>query len=373
MQSLLPKDDEPIRPIQPPQPQGQPQAQPQYPPPQGYNYPPQNYPPPNYPPPQGYAPQQPQYPPQGYAPQPQPQPQPQSHYVPPPADGSNLKFAVLLGAVVILVATCGWLYYQISEVKGQIAETKEALSAEIEKIHETSSVTVQTSKRNIEAMEKALAQSRAQAAALSGQAKVEAVKHADEIEAKLSKAQAEQGQKIGALGADVTDVKNVAAATSTKVGEVTSEVGTLKTDTATNKSAIEKTIADLKSAKGDLGVQSGLIATNGKELLALKQLGERNYIEFKLAKVKKNVPQKVGDIQLVLESTEPKKNTFSLTIIADDKKVDKKNKTINEPIQFILSKSVLPYELVVNDVKKDLVVGYLSVPKVQQTRGASSN
>lgn len=119
-------------------------------------------------------------------------------------------------------------------------------------------------------------------------------------------------------------------------------------------------------------MQSGLIATNGKELLALKQLGERNYIEFKIAKVKKNVPQKVGDIQLVLESSEPKKNTFSLVIIADDKRVEKKNRTVNEPIQFLLSKSVLPYELVVNDVKKDLIVGYLSVPKVQQARGSSN-
>jgi len=362
MQSLLPKDDEPIKPIQQPQPQ----AQPQYPPPQGYNYPPPNYPPPNYPPPN--------YPPQGYAPQPQPQPQQMApvNYGPPPA-GSNLKTSILMGAVVALIAACGYLFYQLSEVRTQIADTKESLSAEIEKIHETSSVTVQTSKRNIESLEKSLAQSRAQAAALSGQAKVDANKHADEIEAKLSKAQAEQGQKISAVSADVSQVKDVAAATSTKVGEVTNEVGTLKTDTATNKSAIEKTIADLKSARGDLGVQSGLIATNGKELLALKQLGERNYIEFKLAKVKKNVPQKVGDIQLVLESTEPKKNTFSLVIIADDKKVDKKNRTVNEPIQFLLSKSVLPYELVVNDVKKDLVVGYLSVPKVQQTRGGSSN
>ena len=360
MQSLLPKDDEPIKPIQPPQPQ----AQPQYPPPQGYNYPPPNYPPPNYPPPN--------YPPQGYAPQPQPQQPAPVNYGPPPA-GSNLKTTILMGAVIALIAACGYLFYQLSEVRTQVAETKESLLAEIEKIHETSSVSVQTSKRNIEALEKQLAQSRSQAAALSGQAKVEANKHADEIEAKLSKAQAEQSQKLGAVAADVSDVKTVAAATSTKVGEVSNDVGTLKTDTATNKSAIEKTIADLKSARGDLGVQSGLIATNGKELLALKQLGERNYIEFKLAKVKKNVPQKVGDVQLVLESSDPMKNTFSLTIIADDKKVDKKNRTVNEPIQFLLSKSVLPYELVVNDVKKDLVVGYLSVPKVQQTRGASSN
>jgi hypothetical protein len=364
MQSLLPKDDEPIRPIQPPQPQA-----PQAAPPPGYNYPPPNYPPPNYPPPNyptgGY-------PPQGYAPQPQPQPVAYSQPLPPPA-GSNLKVSILMGAVAALIAASGYLFYQLSEVRAQVSETKEALLAEIEKIHETSSVTVQTSRRNIEAMQKDVAKYRAQAAQLSGEAKAEATKHADDLAAKLEKVQAEQGRKIGEVTSEVSDVKNVAAATSTKVGEVTNEVGTLKTDTATNKSAIEKTIADLKSARGDLGVQSGLIATNGKELTALRQLGERNYIDIKLAKVKKNTPQKFGDIQLVLEQTEPKKNTFSLVIIADDKRVEKKNRTVNEPIQFLLSKSVLPYELVINDVKKDLIVGYLSVPKVQQTRGQASN
>src|SRR5579863_933669 len=101
MQSLLPKDDEPIKPIQQPQPQ----AQPQYPPPQGYNYPPPNYPPQNYPP-QGY-------PPQGYAPQPQPQqPAPVNYAAAPAPAGSNLKMSILMGAVLALVAACGYLFYQ---------------------------------------------------------------------------------------------------------------------------------------------------------------------------------------------------------------------------------------------------------------------
>ena len=367
MQSLLPKDDEPIRPIQPQQPA--PQNPQMAPPPQGYypppNYPPPNYPPPNYPPPQGYAPQ--------------PQPQPVSYAAPPAPAASNKVPLILAAALVLVAGFCVYLYNQLGEVRAQIADTKEALSAEIEKIHETSSVTSQTSKRNNEELAKQLAQARAQAAALSGEAKKDAEKHADEIEAKLTRAQAEQSKQIGAVQADVSQVKTDAAATSTKVGQVTSDVGSLKTETANNKSQIEKTIADLKSARGDLGVQSGLIATNAKELLALKQLGERNYIDFKVATdkhKKKGEPpgEKVGDIRVVLTAADPKKNKFSIRIIADDKTVEKKDRTINEPMQILLSKSVLPYELVVNDVKKDLIVGYLSVPKVQQTRSqASSN
>ena len=353
MQSLLPKDDEPIKPIQPPQQQPQPQVQAplQAGPPPGYGYPPPNYPPPNYPPPN--------YPPPSYHPQP---------IAPAPSSGSDFKVLILMGAVVALMGACGYLFYQVSEVRTQLSDTKEALLTEIEKIHETSSVTVQTSKRNIEAMQNQVAQFRAQAAQLSGDAKKEAERHADELAARLERAQTEQGQKVAAVSAEVAGVKDVATATSAKVGEVTNDVGSLKTETASNRSAIEKTISDLKSARGDLGVQSGLIATNGKELLALKQLGERNYIDIKLAKVKKNVPQKFGDVQLVLESADPKKNKFTLVIIADDKRVEKKDRTVNEPIQFLMSKSVQPYELVINDVKKDLVVGYLSVPKVQQTR-----
>jgi hypothetical protein len=366
MQSLLPRDDEPIKPIQPPQPQQAPQAAP----PPGYAYPPQNYPPPNYPPPT-YATQG--FPAQGYAPQPQPHPV-YSQPLPPPA-GSNLKTSILMGAVVALVAASGYLFYQLSEVRAQVAETKESLLAEIEKIHETSSVTVQTSKRNIEAMQRDVDKYRAQARQLSGEAKAEATKHADDLAAKLEKVQAEQGRKIGEVTTEVSQVKDVAAATSSKVGEVTNEVGTLKTDTATNKSAIEKTIADLKSARGDLGIQSGLIATNGKELLALKQLGERNYIDFKIATdkhKKKGEPlgEKVGDIRVILKAADPKKSKFTIAVIADDKTTEKTNRLINEPIQIIPAKGVL-YELVVNTVGKDIITGYLSVPKFPPTRASN--
>jgi hypothetical protein len=360
MQSLLPKDDEPIKPT----PQAQPQPQPG--PAPGYqSYQPPNYPPPNYPPPN--------YPPVSYA----PQPAPVNYAAQPPAPSSgsaNLKTSILMGAVLALIAACGYLFYQLNDVRSQIAKTNELLNDEITKINETSSVSVQTSRRNIESLQKDVQKYRQQAAQLSGEAKAEATKHADELAAKLERAQIEESKKVAAVTADVSQVKDVAAATSAKVGEVTNDVGTLKTDTASNKSAIEKTIADLKSTKGDLGMQSGLIATNGKELAALRQLGERNYIEFKLAKVKKDAPQKVGDsgVQVILQKTDRKKQTFDITIVADDKHIAKPKSAVLVPVQFVLSKSVQPYELVVLDVKDNMISGYLSVPKVMVTRGSSN-
>ena len=54
--------------------------------------------------------------------------------------------------------------------------------------------------------------------------------------------------------------------------------------------------------------------------------------------------------------------------MADDKLTEKKDKNVNEPVQFYTSKARQPYEIVVNQVQKDMIVGYLSTPKVQAAR-----
>jgi hypothetical protein len=131
---------------------------------------------------------------------------------------------------------------------------------------------------------------------------------------------------------------------------------------ASTKSELDKTITDLKKVTGDLGVTSGYVATNGKELAALKRLGERNYFDINLGKTKQ--PQRVGDISLMLKRTDPKKNKFTIEVLADDKTIEKKDKTTNEPVQFLTAKGGrIPYEIVINQVKKDQIVGYLATPK----------
>jgi hypothetical protein len=143
-------------------------------------------------------------------------------------------------------------------------------------------------------------------------------------------------------------------------------VGNVKTDVQKNKSDLEKTIADLKSVRGDLGEQSGLVATNGKELMALKALGERNYFEFNLTRTKE--PKKVGDVSIQLKKVDTKKNKYTIEVLADDKRVEKRDKNVNEPVQFYMAKARQPYEIVVNEIKKDQIIGYLATPKVQATR-----
>jgi hypothetical protein len=118
--------------------------------------------------------------------------------------------------------------------------------------------------------------------------------------------------------------------------------------------------------RGDLGVQSGLIATNARELAALRALGESNYYEFRITKSK--AFQKVGNVQLLLAKADVKKNKYTVQLIADDKKVEKKDKNTNEPVQFYLAGARQPAELVVNEIAKDQISGYLALLKTLQSR-----
>jgi len=305
------------------------------------------------------------------------EPAPQAPQAPAPiiiqAPSGGIKIPILFGAVLALVAASVYLFYELSQVRSELAQTKDSLSAEISKMYETSTVTTQTSRRSMDKLEKdtqrELDKARSQAAQLSGQAKSEAEHHADELASKLQKIQDDQSKQIGAVSTEVSAVKTEATAATAKIESVNSEVGNVKTDLSKTKADTEKLIADMKTARGDLGVQSGLIATNGKELMALKELGERNYTEFNIAKTKQ--PQKVGDVSILLKSVDAKKNKYTIELIADDKTTEKKDRTLNEPVQFMLSRARQPYELVVNKIVKDkggMIAGYLSAPKVQQSR-----
>ncbi len=285
---------------------------------------------------------------------------------PPPqrdAGTGGWKFPVLLVAILGLAGSNVYQYMQVGKLQEEVVKVQKSMQDEIATVKETSAVSTQTQRRNIDTLKDELAAARRKAASEAGDAKVEAQKHADEIAARLTAAQQKQE---AALSGKITEVKTATEAASSRIGEVSTEVGTVKTEVSATKQELDKTIQNLKRVQGELGETGSLVATNGKELQALKMLGERNYFEFKMAKAKNAL--KVGDISMMLKRVDPKKNRFTFDVIADDKTVEKRDRTINEPIQFMTSKARQPYEIVVNEVKKDFIAGYLATPKVTNNR-----
>jgi hypothetical protein len=276
---------------------------------------------------------------------------------------SPVKTALVAGAIVALIASNIYLYVQMDRTRTDLSRVRDTMQAELTNLRETSSVTTASNRRHIESLKEQLDEARKQASVSSSQAKAEAMARADAIAKRLAAAQEAERQRVQQ---ELSQVKDAATSTNAKLESVTGEVGTVKTDVASTKSELEKTISDLKSVRGDMGVQSGLIATNSKELDALKRLGQRNYFDFKLGKTKQ--AQRVGDVSIQVKKLDAKRNKYTIDLIADDKKTEKKDRGINEPVQFYTSKARQPYEIVVNQVTKNEIVGYLSTPKEQIAR-----
>ena len=172
--------------------------------------------------------------------------------------------------------------------------------------------------------------------------------------AKIEQQQQTTEKQLGAVASDVSNVK-------TDVGGVKTEVGGVKTDVASTKQDLEDTKTQLSRVVGDAGVMSGLIAHNATELETLKHRGDRNYFEFTLRKGQQ--PTLLSTIKLQLKKADEKHSKFTLNVSADDKNIEKKDKSLDEPVQFYTGKSPVLYEVVVNSIAKNQVSGYLSTPK----------
>jgi septal ring factor EnvC (AmiA/AmiB activator) len=156
-------------------------------------------------------------------------------------------------------------------------------------------------------------------------------------------------------------------ASDEKIGAVATDVSGAKKDIDATRTDLEATKTKLERAAGDMGVMSGLIARNHDDLEELRRKGDRNYYEFAIQKSK--TAQKVGPVQIALNKTDQKKNRYTITVLADDKSIEKKDKTSGEPVQFYVKGSarLTPYEIVVFDVNKNQITGYLSTPKENAT------
>jgi hypothetical protein len=164
---------------------------------------------------------------------------------------------------------------------------------------------------------------------------------------KLEAAQKQTAQQVSSVSNEVSNVKT--------------DVGGVKTDVAKTQSDLANAVSQLTSMRGDLSDHSSLIARNHEELEVLKHKGDRSYYEFVLNKGEK---KPVGTISLQLKKTDAKKSRFTLVVLADDKQYEKKDRNLNEPLQFYSGKDPALFEIVINSINaKNQVSGYLATPK----------
>jgi hypothetical protein len=186
------------------------------------------------------------------------------------------------------------------------------------------------------------------------------VKRLQITQGELKKAR-EEAQEIRAEGSQQisemdSEMKGQLAtkASNDDVKSVSGEVGVVRSDLDTTKK-------DLQMARSEMGT---LIARNHDQIETLRQLGERDYVEFAIAG--KNKVQNVRGIAIELRGTDPKKNQCNLALVVDEKRTENRNRSVNQPIFVYMHGAHQPTEIVINKVQKNSVAGYVSMPKVSE-------
>lgn len=193
------------------------------------------------------------------------------------------------------------------------------------------------------------------------------IEKARQMAAELARQQQAAKQE---LASQLDQLEEAQESTLHNLGSLTSDVSSVKGEVKTTQAELEATRSELKRVIGDLGVQSDLIAHTKEDLAALRQRGERDYVEFDLRKAAKR--QKVGPLQLELKKTDVKRQKYTFNLIADDRVIEKKDKNVFEPVQFYQQGYRQPAEIVVQQIFQDRITGYVSFPKVREAATAAA-
>jgi hypothetical protein len=141
---------------------------------------------------------------------------------------------------------------------------------------------------------------------------------------------------------------------------------------AQNK-AIAETRSELAATQGDLSNTrtelTGSIAHTHDELVLLEKRGQKNYTEFDIVKSKEF--RREGPFSVKLRKANVKHQYADLDLIVDDRTLTEKHVNLYQPVMFSTPDSPQPVEVVINQVSKNHIHGYIAAPKYRQSELAS--
>ncbi len=268
--------------------------------------------------------------------------------VEPPAPERSRPWGLYIVVAGLVLAQAYTLYSMISLryfLQAEQAQALKELDAKLEKqFAERLAAFEHSNSRQLAAMKDNLQEASKRVNSQTGE-----IQHAREMVTKLQIQQSQQASQL----------KNEIArkADQEQLGALNQDVSKTRSDLESTKKTVGNIVDNLGMTRSEFGT---LIARNHDDIEYLRKLGDRDYFEFS---IEKRQMQRVAGIGLTLKGTNIKRHRYTLTLLVDDLLVEKKNRTVNEPIFFYVSGSRRPFELVVNSVEQNRVKGYLSTPK----------
>ena len=220
-------------------------------------------------------------------------------------------------------------------------------------LRDASSVTTAAQQRHLETLKEELEAARTslhdQARTMSAQAKAEATARAEQLARQIEAEQAKVQQQVSS---EISDVKQSATAANAKIADVSTDVGNVKTQVSATQAELQKTIADLKSARAIWACRAAWSPPMARNWPPSSASASATTSTSSSARPSS---RNVSAISRCCSRMPTSRRTGTrVQVMADDKLTEKKDKSINEPVQFYTTKGGrLPYELVINQVAEE--------------------
>jgi predicted nucleic acid-binding Zn-ribbon protein len=281
---------------------------------------------------------------------------------PSPAPKGKSAGVVTIVAIIVLFLCVAYLIYENFQTKKTIQSEVDGITEQMQTLENNSKLTEASLSSQIAGLQEEVQGTRSAV----DNTKTELQNTAARMQAARNRTKQELTQALVQKTAEVeAKVQEAKSDADTKIVDVNTEVDGVKSDVVDVKTDLENTKSQLASAQSKLASMGesfeAAIAKNSTELAQLRLKGERNYYEFEFPKKKKTI--KVEDIRLQLTKTDQKKGKYNMKIYVDDTEIEKKDLLINEPVQFLVGRDRVRYEVVINWVEKNKAGGYLAVPK----------
>lgn len=137
---------------------------------------------------------------------------------------------------------------------------------------------------------------------------------------------------------------------------------------ATPEASLPAAVSPRSRFTRDLGPQEP-IARNHDELVNLQRRGDRIYTEFTVLKSRQF--QGVGPVSIQLRKVDARHNSYDVGLQVNGSFLEKKHVNLYEPIWITLDRGGTPAQLVVNNMGRNVIWGYLSQPRNGGTERAS--
>lgn len=261
-------------------------------------------------------------------------------------------------AVAALIGFNVHLLNKVGDVEISSQSERATMTAEVGDLEAALSAQTGAYQREISALQESVEKTKAEAA---DRARVETRRSADQLSKLIAQKEREQQDMF------LTEIGTVRGETDSNrkgIEDVSTRVVGVQGELDQTRESLNETADLLASTQENVDGISGRVGTHEAAIERLKMQGQRDVTEFNLAVSKERT--QVQSVHMRVKDINFKKNRYTLEVMADDRIVTHKDRLLNQPVEFYVTGVAQPYEVVVTDIARDEVTGYLATPKFKE-------